>query len=92
MAFIYDPDMAFPSKVNPETLTWQRIETPHWEGVVKALVQQHVAETQSVYAEQLLNDWQREIQHFWHVVPKEMIKRLPQPLTVEVPMAAAGDD
>ena len=31
MAFVYDPDDAFALKVNPETVTWQRIDHPHWE-------------------------------------------------------------
>ncbi len=92
MAFIYDPELRFPQMVNPETLTWQRIETAHWEEMLKSLVQEHVDETQSIYAEQLLNDWERELGHFWHVVPKEMLNRLPHPLSVQEPVAAAGDD
>ena len=32
MAFVYDPEDAFALKVNPETVTWQRLDHPHWEG------------------------------------------------------------
>jgi glutamate synthase (NADPH/NADH) large chain len=92
MAFIYDPDLSFPHLVNPETVTWQRIETAHWEGVLHTLVRQHVEETQSRFAEQLLNDWDRELGHFWHVVPKEMIARLAHPLTAPERALSAGDD
>jgi glutamate synthase (NADPH/NADH) large chain len=82
MAFVYDPEDAFPLKVNAETVTWQRIDHPHWESVLKELVAEHVAETKSPLGARLLNDWDREVGHFWQVVPKEMLTRLPQPLTV----------
>ena len=81
MAFVYDPDDVFTLKVNPETVSWQRIDHPHWEGVLKALVEEHVAETKSPLGARLLNDWNREVERFWQVVPKEMLSRLPVPLT-----------
>jgi glutamate synthase (NADPH/NADH) large chain len=82
MAFIYDAEKRFADRVNPETVTWQRIETDHWDGVVRDLIGEHVSETQSRFAEQLLNDWERERGNFWHVVPKEMLARLDWPLRV----------
>jgi glutamate synthase (NADPH/NADH) large chain len=92
MAFIYDPAGEFPSRVNPDTVIWQRVATPHWAGVLKGLVEEHVRETQSRFAEQLLVDWDRASKHFWQVVPKEMLERLAQPLSTEPKQAAAGDD
>ena len=92
MAFVYDPHNKLPVLVNDETIVWQRIETTHWEGVVRSLVKEHVEETESKLGEQLLNDWNRELEHFWHVVPKEMLSRLPHPLTAPERVAAAGDD
>jgi glutamate synthase (NADPH/NADH) large chain len=92
MAFIYDAADEFPHRVNPETVTWQRIATPHWAGVLKALIEEHVRETQSRFAEQILVDWEFEARRFWQVVPKEMLQRLPQPLGLEEKRAATGDD
>jgi glutamate synthase (NADPH/NADH) large chain len=92
MAFVYDPEGAFPIHVNGDTVIWQRIENPYWDDAVRGLVEEHVAETQSRFAERLLVDWGREVQHFWQVVPKEMLARLPQPLSAETRAAAAGDD
>ena len=48
--------------------------------MLKALVEEHVAETKSPLGARLLNDWDREVEKFWQVVPKEMLSRLPQPL------------
>ncbi len=83
MAFIYDPEQTFELRVNRDTLLWQRIATPYWEGVLKALVQRHATETESRYAAAMLNDWTRESPHFWQVVPKEYVKYLASPLTEE---------
>ena len=47
MAFVYDPDGSFPIHVNADTVVWQRIENPYWEAVVRGLVEEHVAQTQS---------------------------------------------
>jgi len=49
--------------------------------VLKALVEEHVGETKSPLGARLLNDWNRQLERFWQVVPKEMLSRLPQPLT-----------
>src|SRR5690349_24879166 len=47
MAFVYDPDGSFERKVNPDSVVWQRIDHPHWDGVLKAMVEEHVRETKS---------------------------------------------
>ncbi len=92
MAFVYDPQDGFRHRVNGESVVWQRIQSAHWEGVLKALVQEHVHETGSRYAARLLNDWNRELDKFWQVVPKEMLSRLAHPLS-DQPAAtvAAGE-
>jgi glutamate synthase (NADPH/NADH) large chain len=81
MAFVYDPGDVFRRKVNPETVTFQRIDHPHWDAALKAQVEEHVAETKSPLGARLLNDWDREVEKFWQVVPKEMLSRLPVPLS-----------
>ena len=83
MAYVYDPDGDFERRVNPDQVTWQRIQTDYWEGVVRDLIAEHVRETQSRFAERLLIDWQAERENFWQVVPKEIIPHLEQPLTHE---------
>ncbi|HJT06147.1 MAG TPA: glutamate synthase large subunit, partial [Stellaceae bacterium] len=92
MAFVYDPSGEFPARVNAETVLWQRLAAPYWEGQLKALVEEHARETQSRFAQALLADWPRAVAHFWQVVPKEMLSRLPEPLTLVPARAEAGDD
>jgi glutamate synthase (NADPH/NADH) large chain len=81
MAFIYDEAGDFPMYVNPDSVIWQRLESAHWEGVVKDLIAEHVRETQSKFAARLLNDWPLERGKFWQIVPKEMLTRIAQPLS-----------
>jgi glutamate synthase (NADPH/NADH) large chain len=86
MAFVYDAAGTFEARLNPETLTWQRIEMPYWENRLKRLIEMHVVATQSRFAERLLNAWKREQKKFWQVVPREMLTILDQPIS----RAAAG--
>ena len=70
VAFVYDPSALFEMRVNPDTVLWQRLVTPHWEGVLRALITEHAHETRSRYAAMLLHDWEQERDKFWMVVPK----------------------
>ena len=91
MAFVYDPENLLPKRINPEHVLWQRLAHPHWEGVLRDLIARHVAETNSRFAAGLLNDWERERDQFWQVVPKDFVRYLPVPLSTERELAAAGD-
>jgi glutamate synthase (NADPH/NADH) large chain len=83
MAFVYDPDKMFEKRINPETLTWQRVTHPHWEQVLRTLIGRHVTETSSRYAARLLHDIDRTLPDFWQIVPKDYVKYLPVPMTTE---------
>jgi glutamate synthase (NADPH/NADH) large chain len=48
-----------------------------------ALIEEHVQETGSAFATELLAHWDRELAQFWQVAPKEMVSRLPHPLSDE---------
>jgi glutamate synthase (NADPH/NADH) large chain len=83
MAFVYDPDAMFELRVNPESLSWQRVTHPHWEQVLRMLISRHVTETSSRYAARLLHDIDRTLPDFWQIVPKDYVKYLPMPMTTE---------
>jgi glutamate synthase (NADPH/NADH) large chain len=62
----------------------QRIEVEHYEHQLKELVTLHHKNTQSQFAERILADFDRELDHFWQVVPREMLDKLEIPVTREV--------
>ncbi|QNA85416.1 glutamate synthase large subunit [Sphingomonas sp. So64.6b] len=89
MAFIYDEDGSFARRANPESITWQRLSSMHWESVLLNLVRAHHAATDSKWSGSLIDDWGRVVDRFWQVVPKEMLTRLSHPLDDSVEMVAA---
>ncbi|MDC3234704.1 glutamate synthase large subunit [Candidatus Puniceispirillum sp.] len=83
MAFIYDEAGTFCSRVNPESLHFGRISHPYWEQCLRDLVEEHAKKTESALASQILNHWDRAVQHFWQVVPIEIIPVLDMPLSID---------
>lgn len=81
MAFVLDEEGGFPAHANPESIVWQRLESAHWEGVLKELVAEHASRTDSKWSQAILDDWDRWRRYFWQVCPKEMVGRLAQPLS-----------
>lgn len=80
MAFVYDPEGKFPERANGESLTWHRLASAHWEGVLKDLITAHAEATDSKWSNGLLDDWDRTLGAFWQVVPREMLERLEAPI------------
>ncbi len=81
MAFTHDPNGRFIDHMNDENIIPYRIESAYWEGVLKSLIERHVEETDSPFAAELLHEWEARLGEFWQVVPKEMLARLPHPLS-----------
>jgi len=79
MAYVYDADGLFEHRVNPDSVIWHPIEVEHYERDLRELLEEHVAETHSKFAERLLVNWHREVGRFWQVVPKEMLNKLSVP-------------
>ncbi|NKE48202.1 glutamate synthase large subunit [Roseomonas frigidaquae] len=89
MAFIYDADGSFEQRVNPESLRWCRVGgSAHWDAALREHIARHVEETNSPFAARLLNDWATERLNFWHVVPKDYARYLPQPMEDALAVAA----
>jgi len=81
MAFILDEHGQFPSRANPESIVWQRLDSAHWEAQLKALIAEHAVATDSKWSNSVLDDWDRWREKVWQVCPKEMLGRLAQPLS-----------
>ena len=89
MAFVYDAAGTFARRANPENIVWQRVASAHWEEILRALIAEHAASTDSRWSRGLLEDWQRTLGHFWQVVPREMLSRLAHPLDDSEALEAA---
>jgi glutamate synthase (NADPH) large chain len=81
MAYLYDPDDELVTRLNAETVIAQPVQSEHWEGVLRHLVERHLAETRSPRADDLLRHWDEALPKFRQIVPKEMLNRLSHPLS-----------
>ena len=89
MAFVLDPEGNFPSRANPDSIVWQRLDSVYWEAELKALIAEHAAATDSQWSNSILEDWERRRGEFWQVCPKEMLSRLAHPLSDAIATVAA---
>jgi glutamate synthase (ferredoxin) len=64
--YVHDADTSFPARVNPAMVRVARL-TPERAGVVRGLVEAHLAATGSGRAAALLADWAEASERFWHV-------------------------
>ena len=83
MAYLYDPKGETADLINMETLVTCPVTVAHWEEQLLALVTRHHAESGSVKAAAILQDWDAEKANFVQVCPKEMLIHLKHPLSVE---------
>lgn len=83
MAFVLDEQGTFEEHVNDDSVLYNRLSSAHWEGVLKALIEEHVEETHSRWGATVLSNWEAKRGSFWQVVPKEMIDRLAHPVSDE---------
>jgi glutamate synthase (ferredoxin) len=69
LAYFLDLEGTFPTRVNPEIVKVQRVNTPAGEQQLKALIEAHQAHTGSQKAAHLLTNWGDYLPQFWQVVP-----------------------
>jgi glutamate synthase (NADPH/NADH) large chain len=87
MAYVYDPDGVAAGLMNLETLLTCPVGTAHYEAELRGLIEEHLAETRSARARDILQHWDEEKRHFLQVCPKEMLPHLKHPLS-EKPKAS----
>lgn len=83
MAYIYDPEGQLDYLINRETLVTAPVTVDHWVSQLEDLLKEHLAETRSAKAADILRRWDEELAHFVQVCPKEMLNRMPAPLSEE---------
>jgi glutamate synthase (ferredoxin) len=69
LGYFLDEDGSFHTKVNPEIVAVQRVNSPAGEQQLKDLIQAHADKTGSPKAKALLADWSNTLSKFWQVVP-----------------------
>jgi glutamate synthase (NADPH/NADH) large chain len=83
MAYVYDPLNQFESRANMESIVTVPVSVLEWEDQLKSLIKEHLRETKSPKAAQILNRWDEELNNFVQICPKEMLVHIPYPLTYE---------
>ena len=81
MAFVYDPESKLENLINPNSVTWNKVETEYWKKYLKNLVEDHAKFTKSKYSEKMLHEWDINLSHFVQICPIEMLNKLDHPLT-----------
>ena len=69
LGYFLDEDETFPTKVNGEIVTMQRVESQAGEAQLKALIEAHVAKTGSPKGAKILENWAEYLPKFWQLVP-----------------------
>ena len=83
MAYLFDPDGIAQDLMNMETLVTGPVAHPHWISELESMVERHLEETNSRKAADILQHWDESLKHFIQVCPKEMLDKLPVPLSDE---------
>ncbi|MGG7566866.1 glutamate synthase large subunit [Rhodovulum sp. DZ06] len=89
MAYVLDEAGDFEARANAETLVMQPIASTHWEEQLLGLIREHAAQTGSPKAKEILRNWDDVRGKFLQICPKEMLKRIPHPLTEGAAKATA---
>ena len=84
MAYVYDPDGCFEDMINRETLVTASVAEGYWGNQLKGLIEDHLFETGSAKAADILRFWDEEKANFVQVCPKEMLAHLIEPLSEKV--------
>ena len=81
MAFVFDPDSKLENLINPNSVTYNKVETDYWKSYLKNLVEQHAKFTKSKYSQKILYEWDVNVNHFVQVCPLEMLDKLDNPIS-----------
>ncbi len=76
-AFVYDPEVSLPARVNTELVEPHRPEPEHLTRL-KTLLERHFELTRSERAKVILSDWERAAAAFWRVAPKADVAKISQ--------------
>jgi glutamate synthase (NADPH/NADH) large chain len=75
IAFVFDPDGTFPSRVNPEMVDLEALDGEDVEWL-RDRVERHLAETGSKVAARVLDDWDSAVGSFVKIMPRDYKRAL----------------
>jgi glutamate synthase domain-containing protein 2/glutamate synthase domain-containing protein 1/glutamate synthase domain-containing protein 3 len=76
-AFVLDPGAQLMARLNASLVEAERPDTESLEEL-RWLVERHHELTGSLRAAELLKDWDTAVDHFWHVLPLDRVRRIEQ--------------
>ena len=83
MAFIYNKKNNFENFVNSNSIIWQPIETEYWKTFLRNILKEYLQETKSKIAENILTNFDEELNKFIQVCPIEMLYKLDNPISLK---------
>ena len=58
-----------------------RVQVDYWKKELRSLVKKHAVETESRRAQEILRNWDIEVNNFIQICPKEMLNKLENPIS-----------
>jgi glutamate synthase (NADPH/NADH) large chain len=83
MAYVYDPENQAQEVMNMESIVTTRVQIDHWRKELRSLLEKHAVETESKRAQEILRNWDIEVNNFIQVCPKEMLNKIPHPISLD---------
>ena len=91
IAYVLDMDGRFIERVNPTSVSLDKVETKADRRQLEDLLRRYVERTDSPVAKALLNDWPAALKQFVKVMPDDYARVLAERASVDVEAAIAGD-
>jgi len=83
IAYVFDENQIFPSKLNPELVTFEPLQDPVDVETVKKLLSRHLEVTKSRRAHILLAHFEEAQKRFLKVLPKTLVKKSEAPTALK---------
>ncbi|MGI9186353.1 MAG: glutamate synthase-related protein, partial [Gaiellales bacterium] len=91
VAFVLDDHGLFEKRVNPASVSLEAVESAEDRDLLKSLLEEHVARTDSPIAAALLKDWTGALRRFVKVMPDDYARVLAERAASDDEAAIAGD-
>ncbi len=91
VAFVHDPDGRLEARLNPASVSLERVDSKADRTLLEGLLQEHLTRTDSPIAKHLLTKWNESVRHFVKVMPDDYARVLAEQAATDTEAAIAGD-